>query len=153
MNTYTNVVFSREERQTIKQAVLHLGITFPEVYEAAPKKKQDRPEMDARVMLRLADDPNLGTHANCLAGRRVLEALLDQCERESNFDYWLAKHIEDGHAACEESTEPTSAWMQYKMVAEIRGRQAEEVQRALSIVDQAARVTTAPAYDHQREPA
>lgn len=144
MQTYTNVVLDRAEREAIRRAALHLPIAFPRMHEEMPRRREDRLEDHyARVLMNLIRDTSTGTFDNLTRAEAVLAKLIRVLAAQASLNYWLAKHAEDHPARpVVPSDEPTSGYQQYVMLADIRDHQLTDAQRALEIVQRAARLAS-----------
>ena len=136
MKTYTNVVFSRWERQVIAKAALSVAIAYPEVHDN--KNSRDVRGKKAAQLVALGQDRGIGTHDVVANAVEVLSDLVAVLSQESQHAYW----IKSSQQPIEPSEEPTSGWQVYLMLSQIRQRQLEEALAAYKILTAAATLTT-----------
>lgn len=148
MRSYTNVIFDHYEIQLLRTASLHLDVAYPQVRTAMPKKREERhPDHEARVVYQLIRDTTQGSHDAVTQALRVMKRLEEVLMREGEMTYWLDTTEQDSGSRPERSDAPTSGYRQLRMLSELRQDQLRDVRRALTVLAQAAGITT-PARTH-----
>lgn len=145
MDTYTNVVLDRSEREIVQRVLNIITIAFPDFHEVRATargsrnaRKTQRTVAEATALVGLAGDPSVGTYELLSDALWAVGMLAERVEQESKLSYWLAIY-----PRTEESTEPTSAYQRLRVLADIRADQVTNtVMPALELLHEAVRLAT-----------
>jgi hypothetical protein len=160
MNTFTTVMFSREEREVFGRANVHLTLAFPGAGQAnsrGGKADREDPNQRARIVYTLGIDHKIGDRAGLERARAVYKALLDKARTDIVF--WTAERdrVVSSRSERSETSDETEGpgpivadpVQACEVLIEARTMQIGHARDALDLVDRALRLIP----DHERVPA
>lgn len=138
MKTHLVIEFDAEERAILAVAGRSLGVAFPQIHEPTTVKGSKRPDdqREPLSIIAMGDRRAQATwsHTQVAGAAGAMTVQVQTLERESQLDHWVTQRSATAGQAILPSSEPTSAYQQYRTLAEIRGGQLRDAREALTVL-------------------